>query len=178
MVNKFMEKLGAEMPEGAEEAMKKAQEWGFGGARCGGGGAWKKQRALLISKPNGVLEASPGQMLLPSIEMKNGTAWAWKQGCFLGMDESVDIAALPIEVVNVPINFDVKGHETFKIQVPIKVLDIMIPDKTEYEFSLCFRGPNGNQFGEPIPMKIKVVPNQSEEKDEIEFYKLAIKLHD
>jgi hypothetical protein len=27
-------------------------------------------------------------------------------------------------------------------------------------------------------MKIKVVPNQSEEKDEIEFYKLAIKLHD
>ncbi len=62
--------------------------------------------------------------------------------------------------------------------MPIKVLDFKIPDKTEYEFSLCFRGPNGNQFGEPIPMKIKVVPNQSEEKDEIEFYKLAIKLHD
>jgi hypothetical protein len=138
----------------------------------------KKQRALLISKPNGVLEASPGQMLLPSIEMKNGTAWAWKQGCFLGMHESVDISTLPIEVVNVPITFDVKGHENFKILVPVKVLDIMIPDKTEYEFTLCFRGPNGNQFGETIPMKIKVVPSQSEEKDEIEFYKLAIKLHD
>jgi len=65
MVNKFMEKLGAEMPEGAEKVKKMAQEWGFAGARCGGGGAWKKQRALLISKPEGVLEASPGYMLLP-----------------------------------------------------------------------------------------------------------------
>ena len=51
----------------------------------------------------------------------------------------------------------------------------MIPDKTEYDIVLCFRGPNGNQFGEAIPMKIKVV---SSEKDEMEFYKLAIKLHE
>jgi hypothetical protein len=54
-------------------------------------------------------------MLLPSIEMKNGTHWGWKQGCFLGMCESVDIGNLPIEVVHVPIPFDVKGQETFKI---------------------------------------------------------------
>jgi len=94
------------------------------------------------------------------------------------MDDSVDIASLPIEVVNVPVDFDVKGHETFKMQVPIKVLDIMFPNNLEYEFSLCFRGPNGNQFGESIPMKIKVVPAITKERNEIEFYKLAIKLHD
>lgn len=54
------------------------------------------------------------------------------------------------------------------------------PSDKEYEFVLSFRGPNGNQFGETIPMKIKVVPNQTviSEKDEIGFYKLAIKLHD
>jgi len=59
MVNKFIEKLGVELPEGTEKAKKIAQEWGFAGARCEGGG-WKKQRALLVSKPDGVLEARPG----------------------------------------------------------------------------------------------------------------------
>ena len=129
----------------------------------------------MISKPVSVLEASPGEIVLPSIEMKNSAALAWTQGCFLGMHDAVDITTLPIEPVHLPITFDVKAQETFKIQVPIKVLDIMIPDKTEYDIVLCFRGPNGNQFGEAIPMKIKVV---SSEKDEMEFYKLAIKLHE
>jgi hypothetical protein len=131
--------------------------------------------AQLISKPVGVLEAIPGEILLSEIEIKNGAASSWPSGCFLGMHDSFDIAISPIEPVYLPITFDVKAQETFKIQVPIKVLDLMIPDKTEYDLLLCLRGPNGNQFGEAIPMKIKVV---SKEIDEMEFYKLAIKLHD
>jgi len=91
------------------------------------------------------------------------------------MHDSVDIAHSPIEPVYVPVPDDVKAQETFKMQVPIKVLDLMIPDKTEYDVVLCFRGPNGKQFGETIPMRLKVV---SAEVDEMEFYKLAIKLHD
>jgi len=50
----------------------------------------------------------------------------------------------------------------------------MFPLNFEHEITLRFRGPNGNQFGEPIPMKIMVV----KERNEIEFYKMAIKLHD
>jgi len=102
------------------------------------------QSAMLISKPVSVLEAHPNEILLPSIEIKNGAESAWTQGCFLGMHDSVDITTLPIEPVHVPITFDVKAQETFKIQVPIKVLEIMIPEKTEYDLMLCFRGPNGN----------------------------------
>jgi hypothetical protein len=41
--------------------------------------------------------------------VKNATHWAWKHGVFLGMDESVDLKKMPIELVNQPIDFDVKG---------------------------------------------------------------------
>ena len=179
-----MEKIGVQMPEGKlEDMMHQAkQEWGFAGPRCGGGGhgGMKKQRAIIVSKPTQTLEASPGQTILPSIEVKNATHWSWKKGCFLGMDENVEIAGLPIEVVNIPIDFEVKGQETFKIQVAIKIHDHVFASDKEYEFVLCFKGPNGGQFGEPIPLKIKVFPNSDpvSEKDEIEFYRIAIKLHD
>jgi len=102
-----MEKMGMTIPEEMQES------WAFmGGKRCGGQGGekpWKKKRAVVISQPTDVLEAAPGQTLIPTIEIRNGTHWSWKDGVFLGMDESVELANLPIEVVNVPINFEVKG---------------------------------------------------------------------
>jgi len=60
------------------------------------------------------------------------------------MHDSVDISISPIEPVYVPIAQDVKAQENFKMQIPIKVLDLMIPDNTEYDVVLSFRGPNGN----------------------------------
>jgi hypothetical protein len=181
MVTDFMGKMGVTVPEELQQ-----EAWSFmGGKRCGMGGEkpWKKKRAVVVSKPEGILEACPGQMLLPAIQIRNGTHWSWKQGVFLGMDESVELANLPIEVVNVPIDFEVKGQETFKLSLPIKVHEHSIPSDEVIEFTLAFRGPNGNKFGEMIPIKLKIVPQTKEETmapqlSEIEILKLAIKLHE
>jgi hypothetical protein len=77
------------------------------------------------------------------------------------MDESVNLQNMPIDFINVPINFEVKGQENFKMAVPITVLPTAFPSDQVYEFMLCFRGPNGNQFGEQIPLKIKIVAPSS-----------------
>ena len=110
-----------------------------------------------MTKPTEVLEARVGQILLPTIEVRNSTHGPWKQGCFLGMDESVSLNNMPIEFVSVPVDFEVKGQENFKMAIPISVLSTAFPSDEIYEFVLCFRGPNGNQFGERIPLKIKIV---------------------
>ena len=54
----------------------------------------------MISKPLEVLEGKPGMILMPMITIKNQTNWDWKKGIFLGMDESVDIKSMPIEMVH------------------------------------------------------------------------------
>lgn len=96
------------------------------------------------------------------------------------MDESVNLKNMPIEFINVPINFEVRGQENFKMTIPITVLPHAIPTDEVYEFVLCFRGPNGNQFGEKIPLKIKIVGADSrlDEDIEVEMYRIASKLHD
>lgn len=112
MAAEFMSKMGMNVPEDMENM---PNPWSFmNGKRFGGGNgncekAWRKNRAVVVSQPADILEACPGQVLLPALSIKNGTHWSWKEGVFLGMDDSVDLTKLPIEVVNVPINFEVKG---------------------------------------------------------------------
>ena len=93
------------------------------------------------------------------------------------MDESVNLQNMPIDFINVPVDFEVKGQENFKLTIPITVLSTAFPSDQIYEFVLCFRGPNGNQFGEQIPLKIKIVA-PSNEQNEVAMVKLAQKLHD
>jgi len=71
--------------------------------------------------------------------------------------------------------------ESFVLEVPIQIIDSAIISDKVYDFSLRFRGPKGGEFGEPIPMKIKVVaPKASPEKikNQVELVKLAVKLFD
>lgn len=56
---------------------------------------------------------------MPTIEIKNATQWGWKQGVFLGIDESTDYKRMGIELVHQPVDFQVKGQETFLLTVPI-----------------------------------------------------------
>ena len=84
MVNGFLEKMGLD-PEHVKEQMKEhfkngQNPWSFAnGERCGGyNGHWKNKRAILVTKPTEVLEARVGQVLLPSIEVRNSTHWPWK----------------------------------------------------------------------------------------------------
>lgn len=63
---------------------------------------------MIISKPE-MIEGFPGTVVLVEIEVKNDTFWGWKQGVFLGMDEAVDIEGMPIHVVHLPIEREVKA---------------------------------------------------------------------
>lgn len=65
-----------------------------------------------------------------------------------------------------------------KISVPLTVLPhIQADENTVYTINLTFRGPKGQAFGEIIPIQLKVTLPKTQ-VDELEIYKLAIKLHE
>ena len=79
MVHGFLEKMGVDPEQVKQQFMNQKNQWAFSdGERCGQKGAWKNKRALLVTKPSDVLEATVGQVLLPSIEERNATHWPWK----------------------------------------------------------------------------------------------------
>jgi len=105
MVGQFLEQMGINM----EDVTKKFHEKAEGGEGCGPWGGkkgWNLQRAEVVEIPQNVLEALPGQILLPSIVLKNGTHWPWKAGCTLTLaqEAAADFENLPIEMVSVPVN--------------------------------------------------------------------------
>ena len=140
---------------------------------------WKLKRVEVVSVPENVLEACPGQMLMPSIELRNNTHWQWKTGCVLTLaqEASDTFESLPIEMVNVPVDQQVQGKTNVKMTVPLKVHDHAIVDNKIHEIKLAMRGPGGYQFGNVITLKLKVVM-PVDYNSEIELYKLAMKLHE
>jgi len=180
-MGEHMEKLGEHMKDFKPE---EGEDWNtnfkcgnmFGGDKDGN--TWNQLRAKIVSKPEGVLEACPGTSLIEEIEVLNDTFWPWKQGCSLTLSEDQSMEDLPIEIINVPIEQEVKGKTSMKICVPLTIAPHIVADDDKvYTIILTFRGPKGQAFGEPIPIKIKVtLPKQ--QFDELEIYKLAIKLHE
>jgi len=85
--------------------------------------------------------------------------------------------------VHQPIDFEVKGYETFQLIVPITIKENAQPSSDTFACMLTFRGPHGNAFGSLIPLNIAVTAKgfKQEEKSfksEIERTKLAIKLYE
>ena len=151
---------------------------------------YKQKRAVLVNKPE-TLEALPGSVAIAEIEVKNCTHWGWKQGVFLGMDENQNIEGMPIEVVHLPVDQELKSFEVLKMSVPITVCANAFPSDEPFKCTLRFRGPKGNEFGQPIPISIKIVSKLSAESSaqtqkntstepmsQIELVKLAVKLFD
>lgn len=64
-----------------------------------------------------------------------------------------------------------------KISVPLTVLPHLQATDDVYTIKLTFRGPKGQAFGEIIPIQLKVTRPVAQ-VDELEIYKLAIKLHE
>ena len=168
------------------------QDWGMGGmggkGGCGNwgknwgadgeGNSWNSLRAKIVKKPEGVLEACPGTSLIEEIEVLNDTFWPWKQGCTLTLAEEQTFNELPIEIINVAVEQEVKGKCTMKMSVALTVLPhIQVEDDKIYTINLTFRGPKGQAFGEMIPIQLKVTLPKGQ-VDELEIYKLAIKLHE
>jgi ribosome assembly protein YihI (activator of Der GTPase) len=97
---------------------------------------------------------------------------------------------MPIEVVHIQIDKKVEAMENLKLEVPITVADNANATGEVFECKLRFRGPKGGEFGEPIPLKIKVVERQQQAKaeeskeeppkalEQVELVKMAVKLFD
>lgn len=179
MVSGFLEKMGVECKDGEIpwekiKEMKKEFCKGMKNQGCHGKGQYKLQRAVLLSKHDVVIECQPGQVIFPVIEVKNNTHWGWKKGCFIGLDETMELTSIPIEVVHQPIDQDVKAMETAKFTVMVKIADNAFA--SESTVLLRFRGPNGGEFGEPIALKLKIAPVA--QMSQVELVKLAVKLFD
>jgi len=188
---------GVDMPEGAfEGAMKgdfssfKNMDWSKMKGKCGGmkgkgGGpmSYIKGRAHFVSgtEPQCVFPMTPGSTQFVDVEIKNCTHWPWKQGCWLGMADPVEgeqeATFMPIELVYVPITFDVPAQHSFKLQVPIKALENAHADGKIHKIALRMRRPgDGDTFGETLTIMVKIQPANNE-IDEMKLYELALKLH-
>jgi len=142
------------------------------------GKSWNQLRACLQKKPEGVIEVYPGQTYIADFEILNDTFWPWKQGCSLTLHDEQDFSGLPIDIVHVPISEEVKGKQSIKISAPLSVLPQMVADETKtWEVNLTIRGPRGHPFGDIIPVQFKICFPKAQ-KDELEVYKLAIKLQE
>jgi len=77
------------------------------------------------------------------------------------LEEGAEEASfMPIELVYVPINFDVPSQHTFKLQVPLKALENAHADGKIHNVSLRFRRPgDGDTFGETLKLKVKINAN-------------------
>ena len=107
----------------------------------------------MVAKPEGILEACPGSSLIEEIEILNDTFWPWKPGCALTLHEEQSFTECPVEIINVPIDQEVKGKQSVKISVPLTILShIQADENTVHTLNLTFRGPGGAAFGEIIPI--------------------------
>lgn len=148
----------------------------FGGCH-GGNQVWKEKRAMIISKPEDVFEAIPGQCIITEVEVLNDTFWPWKQGCQITLDDQQTEDILPVEVFNIPVEKEVKGKHQEKFEVPLSIPEHMVSSDKVYEIFLTFRGPKGNPFGQRIPVKIRIGLPKTQ-FTEADVYKLAIKFHE
>lgn len=83
---------------------------------------------------------------------------------------------MPIEIFNLPVDCELKGKQATSFEIPLTMAPHIVADNNkEYQVRLTFRGPKGTEFGEVITLRIKCVLEK--QTDEVEIYKLAIKLH-
>jgi hypothetical protein len=191
---------GVDMPENAFEGMMKGDfsafknmDWSKFKGNCGknkdwgkcgqGKGNYMKRRAHFVSgtDPEVVYMMTPGSTQFVDVEIKNCTHWPWKQGCWLGMADPIEgseeVAFMPIELVYVPITFDVPSQHSFKLQVPIKALENAQEDGKIHKIALRLRRPgDGDTFGETLTLQVKI-NNNNQQIDEMKLYELALKLH-
>jgi len=143
-------------------------DWGFGKKRS----KWSENRAIFVAKPEDVLQGEPGSVLLAPVEIKNETKWPWKRGCFIGLLNRN--APCDLIVSDVPVDFEVRGMQTFKLNIPIQIpVNISTEKGDTFDVAVAFFGPKGSSFGQVLHIKVKVTnPVNLEEK----VYRGAIQL--
>lgn len=142
--------------------------WGGGGGHCG---QWKMKKAQLISYPKDVIIGKPGEVLFADVEIENGMHWPWKEGSSLQSDYT-NVTAEVLDEVSLPVDWAVPEKSKFKVCIPIKIKDCAKSGEQVYEANFTFHGGRGMQFGDTIPLKIKVM----REIPEIEYYQTGMSI--
>ena len=94
-------------------------------------------------------------VVIAQLEIQNQTKWPWKRGCFIGLSDKNSKSE--IVVSDIPMDFEVKGMQTFKLNVPLQIPENINLEKGDtFVVPLSFFGPKGNTFGQIIEIKIKV----------------------
>ena len=160
---------------GAKQGGEDEQEcWGFGKERS----KWSQARAIFISKPTEELEGELGSVIYAPIEVQNQTKWPWKKGCFIGLlDRQAQLKGTSQLIVgDIPIDQEVRGMQTFKLNIPIQIPQNINPSNEEGEnlvkLQLAFFGPKGNSFGQVLDLQVRITENQEQ------LFKAAINLAD
>ena len=125
----------------------------------------KKSLALLKRKPEHVIALAPGQGTLVGIELYNDTEEAWKPDCMITFaDEQPEGCVLPLEIFQMPVILMLAGNSGATIEMPITMGAHMLADNNlVHVMNMTLRGPDGDAFGELIPIKVKCVLPQEEE---------------
>lgn len=149
--------------------------WGFGKERS----KWSQARAIFISKPTEELEGEPGSVIYAPIEVQNQTKWPWKRNCFIGLlDRQAQLKGTSQLIVgDIPIDQEVRGMQTFKLNIPIQIPQNINPSSSEegenlVKLQLAFFGPKGNSFGQVLDLQVRITENQEQ------LFKAAINLAD
>jgi hypothetical protein len=111
-------------------------------------------RAVILNKPTDVFKVAPGQEFSFDIEVMNDTYWPWKSGCQVTLAEEQSSITIPVYTFAEPVTQEVRGKSSVTVKVPLKVLDYAVASENVYEIFLTFRGPKGQSFGAPIPIKL------------------------
>lgn len=81
--------------------------------------------------------------------------WPWKEGASLQSDYE-NATSEVLDEVSLPIDWNIPAGSKFKVCIPIKIKEAAKVGDQVYEAKFTFHGRKGNQFGDAIPIKIKV----------------------
>lgn len=138
--------------------------------------AWRQKKATLIGVSSDVYTAKTGQMIFAEIEVKNGMKHPWREGASLQSVFSDEVAKF-VDNTIIPIDFDVQPDQTFKMQIPIKILSSDTAPKDPLTAVFKFHGGQGKPFGDEIKINIKIENEvQVPQIDEMQLYQNAMEL--
>ena len=119
--------------------------------------ALQDARAVIVRKPEDVIELNGLQTEQVEIEVLNDTHWPWKYNCTVGLAKNQTEENMPIQTFAFPIQNNVQGKSQFTVRVPIRATDMAQIDDFDkvYNVQLGFFEPSGKQFGSVFTLNVK-----------------------
>ena len=117
---------------------------------------YMQKRAVIVKKPESVIEVAAGQKMLTAVEILNDTFWPWKQGCTLALADQQTDDVVPIELNQASVDMVIGAKQEQKIEIPFTVLNNIEASDRVYNIALSFKTRKGREFGMQVPLQVKV----------------------